>query len=69
MLLATHGHDSLLAKALGNDAKGKLSVLLYAAAIPLAFWQPWIALGIYVLVALVWLVPDRRFERALAEHK
>jgi len=69
VLLATHGHDSLLAKALGNDAKGKLSVLLYAAAIPLAFWRTWIALGIYVLVALVWLVPDRRFERALAEHK
>ena len=69
VLLATHGRDSLLAKALGSDAKGKISVLLYAAAIPLAFWQTWIALGIYVLVALVWLVPDRRFERALAEHK
>ena len=69
VLLATHGRDSLLAKALGSDAKGKISVLLYAAAIPLAFWQPWMALGIYVLVALVWLVPDRRFERALAEPK
>jgi uncharacterized membrane protein len=69
VLLATHGRDSLLAKALGSDAKGKISVLLYAAAIPLAFWQTWIALGIYVLVAFVWLVPDRRFERALAEQK
>jgi uncharacterized membrane protein len=69
VLLATHGRDSLLAKALGNDIKGKLSVVLYAAAIPLAFWQSWIALGIYVLVALGWLVPDRRFERALAEQK
>jgi uncharacterized membrane protein len=69
VLLATHGRDSLLAKALGRDAKGKISVVLYAAAIPLAFWQPWMALGIYVLVALVWLVPDRRFERALAEPK
>jgi uncharacterized membrane protein len=69
VLLATHGHDSLLARALGSDTKGKISVLLYAAAIPLAFWQTSIALGIYVLVALVWLVPDRRFERALDEHK
>jgi uncharacterized membrane protein len=69
VLLATHGRDSLLAKALGSDVKGKISVLLYAAAIPLAFWQTWIALGIYVLVAFVWLVPDRRFERALAEQK
>jgi len=69
VLLATHGRDSLLAKALGSDAKGKISVVLYAAGIPLAFWQPWMALGIYVLVALVWLVPDRRFERALADQK
>ena len=69
VLLATHGHDPLLARALGSDTKGKISVLLYAAAIPLAFWQTSIALGIYVLVALVWLVPDRRFERALDEHK
>ena len=69
VLLATHGHDSVLARALGHDAKGKLSLLLYAAAIPLAFWQAWMSLGIYALVALVWLVPDRRFERALAEHK
>ena len=69
VLLATHGQDSLLAKALGNDFKGKVSMLLYAAAIPLAFWRPWLALAIYALVALWWLVPDRRFERLLAEHK
>ncbi|HET7363789.1 MAG TPA: TMEM175 family protein [Burkholderiales bacterium] len=69
VLLATHGNDSLLAKGLGNDFKGKVSLLLYAAAIPLAFWQTPIALGIYALVALWWLVPDRRFARVLAEHK
>ena len=69
VLLATHGQDSLLAKALGSDFKGKVSVVLYLAAVALAFVQPWISLAIYVLVALMWLVPDRRFERLLAEHK
>jgi len=69
VLLATHGRDSLLAKALGSDFKGKVSVVLYLAAVALAFVQPWISLAIYVLVALMWLVPDRRFERLLAEHK
>jgi TMEM175 potassium channel family protein len=69
VLLATHEHDSLLAKALGSDFKGKISVVFYAAAIPLAFVHVAIALALYVLVALIWLVPDRRFERALAEHK
>lgn len=69
VLLATHGRDSLLAKALGSDFKGRFSVVLYVAAVALAFAQPWISLGIYALVALWWLVPDRRFERLLAEHK
>ena len=69
VLLATHARDSLLAKGLGHDFKGKVSLVLYAAAIPLAFWQTWLALGIYAFVALWWLVPDRRFERLVAEHK
>jgi uncharacterized membrane protein len=69
VLLATHGQDSLLAKALGSDFKGKISVVLYLAAVALAFVQAWISLAIYALVALMWLVPDRRFERLLAEHK
>ena len=60
----THGP---LARALGHDIKGKLSPLLYAAAIGLAFVAPWVAHAIYVLVALIWLVPDRRIERALRE--
>ena len=59
-IVAEHGPDSELAKALGNDRKGRLSVLIYAVAIPLAFVNRWIALGLYVVVALMWFVPDRR---------
>jgi uncharacterized membrane protein len=61
-ILARHGSDSLLAAAVGSDVKGKLSLLMYVLAIPLAFLNPAIAGAIYVLVALVWLVPDRRIE-------
>src|SRR5438309_1960535 len=68
-LLATHGTDSLLAKALGKDFKGKISVVIYVAAIPLAFVQPWIACALYVLVAAIWLTPDQRFEKLLAQEK
>ena len=66
-LLIHHGQDSTLAKALGRDLKGKLSVVIYVAAIPLAFVQSWIACGLYVLVAVIWLIPDRRIEKVLAE--
>jgi uncharacterized membrane protein len=66
VIIASQGPDSLLRHAVGNDWKGKLSLLLYAAAIPIAFRSPWIAQGLYVLVALIWLVPDRRIENALA---
>lgn len=66
-LLANHAADSMLARGLGRDVKGKLSTAGYVAAIPLAFVHPAIALAMYVSVALVWLVPDRRFERLLAE--
>lgn len=65
-LLARHGRNSMLARAIGNDFKGKISVVFYLAAIPAAFWQPWIAYGVYVLVAVMWLVPDRRIEKALS---
>jgi uncharacterized membrane protein len=64
-ILAKEGRDSVLAKALGKDWKGKLSPLLYLAAIPLAFVATWISHALYVLVALIWLVPDPRIERAL----
>src|ERR1044071_7510252 len=57
--------DSILKKAIGGDWKGKLSLVLYAAAIPLAFWRQWISLGLYVFAALLWLIPDRRIEKTL----
>jgi TMEM175 potassium channel family protein len=66
LIIASQGRDSVLRKAVGRDWKGKLSPLLYAVAIPLAFWSQWIALAIYVLVAFLWLVPDRRIEHTLA---
>lgn len=68
-LLRLHGKDSVLAKALGEDWKGKASALAYLSAIPLAFANRWAAIGIYVAVALVWLIPDRRIERALGLHQ
>ena len=64
-ILVRQGPDSLLARALGRDLKGRLSPLLYIIAIPSAFLSQWIAGGLYVAVALMWLVPDRRIERAL----
>ena len=66
-IIAVQGSDSLLHRAVGSDWKGKLSPVLYLAAIPLAFVSHWIAQAIYVIVALIWLVPDRRIERAIAE--
>jgi uncharacterized membrane protein len=57
----------VLASALGNDLKGKASPVLYAAGVILAFVNPWISIAIYVLVAVIWLIPDPRIERALAE--
>lgn len=66
-IIAEEGPDSRLRAALGRDLKGKISPLLYFAAIPLAFVSPWIALAVYVFVALMWLVPDRRIESAVSE--
>ena len=66
IIIASQGRESLLKQAIGSDWKGKLSPVIYAVAIPTAFWSPWISQGLYVLVALVWLVPDRRIENALA---
>jgi hypothetical protein len=66
VIIASEGPDSALAAALGSDLKGKLSLLFYAAAIPLAFVSPWIAGTLYVAVAIMWLIPDRRIERMLA---
>jgi uncharacterized membrane protein len=65
-LIAHHGKDSTLAASIGSDRKGKLSVLVYAVAIPLSFMRPWIACACYVVVAIMWLIPDRRIEKAIA---
>ena len=65
LIIRAHGRDSLLARAVGGDWKGKLSPLLYASGIVLSFVATPVALGIYVLVALMWLVPDKRIERVL----
>src|SRR6266576_5476036 len=68
-IIAEQGRDSLLAKAIGGDWKGKLSPLLYLVAIPLAFVNPWLANSLYIVVALMWLVPDRRIERVLEKNR
>jgi uncharacterized membrane protein len=68
VIIASQGRDSVLRVAIGSDWKGKLSVVAYAVAIPAAFPSPVIAWAVYVLVALLWLVPDRRIERALGNR-
>jgi uncharacterized membrane protein len=67
-ILRKHGKNSVLAHALGADLKGRLSPLFYLAAVALAFVKPWLSIAIYVLVAMLWLVPDRRIEKALSER-
>ena len=67
LLVARHGSGSKLDQALGADFKGKISVLLYVAAIVVAFPWPLLACALYAITAIMWLVPDRRFERILAE--
>ena len=64
-VIASEGPASLLKKAVGSDWKGNISPLLYVTAIGTAFLWQWVAQAIYILVALLWLVPDRRIERAL----
>ena len=68
-IIAQQGPGSVLAAAIGRDWKGKLSLVLYAVAILLAFVNPWIASGLYIFVALLWLIPDRRIERVLDESR
>jgi uncharacterized membrane protein len=65
-LIAHHGRDSTLGKAVGRSRKEWLSVMAYASAIPLAFVRPWLAQALFVAVALLWFVPDRRIEQAVA---
>jgi uncharacterized membrane protein len=66
-ILHRQGRDSVLARALGRDLKGKLSPIIYLAAIALAFVLPWASIALYTAVAIMWLVPDRRIENALRE--
>jgi uncharacterized membrane protein len=66
VIIVSQGKDSPLKAAVGADVKGKLSVLLYALAIVLAFWRPWVAASLYAVVAAMWLVPDPRIERRIA---
>ena len=66
-IIACNGRSSRLAAALGNDLKGKVSLAMYAAAIPLAFVSPWISVVLYVTEALVWFVPDQRIEASLKQ--
>lgn len=65
-IIRAHGKDSTLARAVGTDRKGTLSLILYVLAIPLNFSRPKLALGLYVLVAMMWFLPDRRIERSLS---
>jgi uncharacterized membrane protein len=68
VIVREQGPESPLHRVLGGDAKGKASPVIYAAAIPLAYVSSWASIGLYVLVALIWLVPDRRLEAGLNEH-
>ena len=61
-IIAVNGPDSRLAAAVGSETKGRVSLLFYALGVPLAFYEPWISIGLYIAVALMWLVPDKRIE-------
>jgi uncharacterized membrane protein len=67
-LIAHHGKDSTLATSIGSDRKGRISVVVYVAAIPLSFMQPWIACACYALVAVMWLIPDPRIEKTIGKE-
>src|SRR3989441_9706039 len=67
-LIAHHGQESPLATALGRDVKGKVSLVFYAVAIPVALVNAWLACALYVVVAIMWLVPDRRIEEAVTRR-
>jgi uncharacterized membrane protein len=68
ILIAHHGSDSTLAASIGSDRKGRISLLLYVAAVPLSFVKPWAACVCYVLVAVMWLLPDPRIEKTLGKE-
>ena len=65
-IIAVEGKDSVVSKAIGSDFKGNISVAAYAAAIAVAFYNPWISGGLYIAVALIWFIPDRRIEKVIS---
>jgi len=67
VLIALHGRDSVLGTAVGRDFKGKVSIVIYLSAIPIAFVDSWFACALYILVAVIWLIPDRRIEKTLTK--
>ncbi|RPJ37963.1 MAG: DUF1211 domain-containing protein [Chloroflexi bacterium] len=67
-LIAQNGRDSILATSIGRDFKGWISITFYLLAIPAAFLNPWISYGLYALVAIIWLIPDRRIEKNLVRE-
>src|SRR6266446_2996238 len=67
LLVSLHGRDSVIRVALGRDFKGKVSMVIYLVAVPLAFVRSWMACALYILVAVMWLVPDRRIEKTIVE--
>jgi uncharacterized membrane protein len=67
VILRSHGDDFALRKAIGKDIKGKASVIIYVLAVILAFVNVWFAMACYVLVALIWFIPDRRIEKSITE--
>ena len=69
LIVRSQGAGSVLAAAIGRDFKGKASPIIYAVAVGAAFLEPWIAIGLYEVVAFMWLVPDRRIERVLANER
>jgi uncharacterized membrane protein len=69
VLISIHGRDSALATAIGGDFKGKASPVIYLVGVALSFVSPWLAYALYVLVAVMWLVPDRRIEKILTQSK
>ena len=62
-IIQANGRDSAVGRAIGSDLKGNVSIALYACAVGLAFLSPYVAYALYILVAVIWFVPDRRFER------
>ena len=69
MIVRRHGEDSLLARAIGHDRKGKLSMALYLSGIAMSFFSPRIAIGFYAFVAAIWLMPNRKIEKRVAEEE